>query len=109
MIQQQMGKIVTIVSPNAFLGAAGVGAYSVAKSAVLRLTESMASELKEFGITVNAVVPGTMDTPQNRQAMPNADPSKWVEPFAVADVILFLASYTARAVTGTAIPIYGKT
>lgn len=96
------------MSPNALLGAAGVGAYSAAKSAVLRLTESMASELKEFGITVNAVVPGTMDTPQNRQAMPNGDHTTWVEPAAVADVFLFLASDAARAVTGTAIPVYGK-
>jgi len=108
MIRQQKGRIVTTVSPNAFVGAAGVGAYSAAKSAVLRLTESMADELKEFGINVNAVVPGTMDTPQNRQAMPNEDHTKWVAPSAVADVFLFLASDAASAVTGSAIPVYGK-
>ncbi len=108
MIRQQKGRIVNTLSPNAFVGAAGAGAYSVAKSAVLRLTESMAGELKEFGVNVNAVVPGTMDTPQNRQAMPNEDHSKWVAPGAVADVFLFLASEGARAITGTAVPVYGK-
>jgi NAD(P)-dependent dehydrogenase (short-subunit alcohol dehydrogenase family) len=82
-----------------------MGAYSASKSAVLRLTESMSAELKRSGVNVNCVLPGTIDTPANRQAMPNADHSRWVKPEAIADVILFLASDAARAVHGAAIPV----
>ena len=85
-----------------------MAAYSASKSAVVRLTESMAAELKRDGINVNCVLPGTIDTPQNRQAMPNADHSRWVKPEAIADVILFLASDASHAVHGAAIPVYGK-
>ena len=85
-----------------------MAAYSASKSAVVRLTESMAAELKKEGLNVNCVLPGTIDTPQNRQAMPKADHSRWVKPEAIADVILFLASPAARAVQGAAIPVYGK-
>ena len=84
-----------------------MGAYSASKSAVLRLTESMSAELKRGGINVNCVLPGTIDTPSNREAMPNADHSRWVAPEAIADVVLFLASDEARAVHGAAIPVYG--
>ncbi len=102
------GTIVNTASLSACTGTAGLGAYSASKSAVLRLTESLASELKDHGVTVNAILPGTLDTPQNRKAMPDQDVSKWVEPDAVADVILFLSSAAARSVTGAAIPITGK-
>jgi NAD(P)-dependent dehydrogenase (short-subunit alcohol dehydrogenase family) len=68
----------------------------------------MAAELKSGGINVNCILPGTIDTPQNRQAMPKADHSRWVPPEALADVILFLASDAARAVIGAAIPVYGR-
>jgi NAD(P)-dependent dehydrogenase (short-subunit alcohol dehydrogenase family) len=64
--------------------------------------------LSENNINVNCIMPGTIDTPQNRQSMPDADYSKWVDPAAIADVALFLASDAARAVTGAAIPVYGK-
>jgi NAD(P)-dependent dehydrogenase (short-subunit alcohol dehydrogenase family) len=85
-----------------------LGAYSASKSAVIRLTESLAGELKDLGITVNSVLPGTIDTPQNRKDMPQTDFGKWVPPAAIADVILFLASDAARAVTGAALPVYGR-
>ena len=101
------GRIVNVASQSALAGSKGLGAYSAAKSAVLRLTETMASELGKSGIAVNAVLPGTLDTPQNRAAMPNADHAKWVAPEAVADVIAFLCSPAGRAVTGAAIPISG--
>ena len=68
----------------------------------------MAAELKHQGINVNCVLPGTIDTPQNREAMPRADHSRWVPPEAIADVVLFLASDAARAVNGAAIPVYGR-
>lgn len=105
MLQQGYGKIVNVAARAALSGRANMAAYSVSKSAVVRLTESMAAELKGAGINVNCLLPSTIDTPANRQAMPNADYSRWVKPEAVADVILFLASDSARPLHGAAIPI----
>ena len=107
MLRQGSGKIVNVAARAALQGAAKMGAYSASKSAVMRLTEAMAAELKNDGINVNCVVPSTIDTPENRAAMPKADTSRWVQPEALADVILFLASDAARAVHGAAIPVYG--
>ena len=107
MLAQRFGKIVTVAARAALTGSATLAAYSAAKAAVLRLTESLAAEVSHFGINVNCVLPGTLDTPQNRQDRPDADFSKWVAPEAVADVILFLASDAARAVNGAAVPVYG--
>jgi NAD(P)-dependent dehydrogenase (short-subunit alcohol dehydrogenase family) len=83
------------------------GAYSASKSAVLRLTESISAEVKADGVRVNAVIPGTIDTPDNRKAMPNANHDRWVDPATIADVILFLASEKARGICGASIPVYG--
>ena len=107
MLEQGMGKIINVGSRAALQGGAKAAAYSASKSVVMRLTESMSAELKTSGINVNCVLPGTIDTPQNREAMPQADTSRWVPPEALADVILFLASDAARAVHGAAIPVYG--
>ena len=108
LLRAGRGKIVNVASRGALAGDGGYSAYSAAKSAVVRLTESLADELKQGGINVNCVLPGTIDTPQNRQERPGADFSKWVEPAAIADVILFLASDAARAVNGAALPVFGK-
>src|SRR5258708_16168514 len=108
MLRQGHGKIVNVASRDGLQGSAGYSAYSASKSAVIRLTESMAAEVKTSDINVNCVMPGTIDTPQNRKAIPNADFSKWVAPEAIADVILFLISDGARAINGAAIPVYGK-
>ncbi len=108
MLKTQTGRIVNIASRNAFQGSPNYAAYSAAKTAVLRLTESLAGELKTRGINVNCVVPGTIDTPQNREAMPQADFSTWVPPADLANVIAFLLSDDARSVTGTAVPVYGR-
>src|SRR5262249_51907330 len=108
MLKQSSGRIINVASRDALKGSAGYSAYSASKSAVLRLTESLADELKASNINVNCIMPGTIDTPQNRAAMPNADHSKWVEPAALAEVIAFLAGDGARAVTGAAIPVFGK-
>ena len=108
MLKQGAGKIINIASRAALLGEAKAAAYSVSKTAVVRLTESMAAELKDNGINVNCIMPGMIDTPPNRQAMPDADFSKWVAPEALADVMLFLASDAARAVHGAALPVFGK-
>lgn len=109
MLQQKAGKIISVASRNALKGTANAAAYGAAKSAVMRLTESMSAELRESGINVNCIIPGTIDTPQNRESMPNADFTRWVQPQAIADVILFLASRQARAVHGACVPIYGLT
>lgn len=108
MLREGSGRIVNVAARAALKGGARMAAYSVSKSGVMRLTESMAAELKKDGINVNCVLPGTIDTPQNRKAMPNANHSRWVKPEAIADVILFLASDAAGAVQGAAIPVYGK-
>jgi NAD(P)-dependent dehydrogenase (short-subunit alcohol dehydrogenase family) len=108
MLRQGYGKIVNVSSRDGLAGGAGYSAYSASKSAVLRLTESMAAELKNANINVNCIMPSTIDTPQNRKAMPNADFSKWVAPEAIADVILFLLSDASRAITGAAVPVFGK-
>jgi NAD(P)-dependent dehydrogenase (short-subunit alcohol dehydrogenase family) len=107
MLRQGSGRIINTASPNAFAGTAGYAAYSAAKSAVVRLTESLAAEVGGGGINVNCVVPGTLDTPTNRRAMPDVDGSRWIPPAAVADVVLFLASAGARFIHGATIPVYG--
>jgi NAD(P)-dependent dehydrogenase (short-subunit alcohol dehydrogenase family) len=101
------GKIVNVGAIAALSGKANMGAYIASKSAVIRLTESMAAELREEGINVNCVLPSTIDTPQNRKDMPKADPKRWVAPEALADVVLFLASDAARAIHGASIPVAG--
>ena len=109
MLRQGSGKIVSVSARAALAGSANQAAYSAAKSAVVRLTEAMAAELRTSGINVNCILPGTIDTPQNRAERPDADFSRWVSPEALADVILFLASPAARAIHGAAIPVYGLT
>jgi len=108
MLKQQRGKIINVASRDGLSGSAGYAAYSASKSTVLRLTEALASELKASNINVNCIMPSTIDTPQNRAAVPNGDFSKWVEPAAIADVIAFLASDASRAINGAALPVFGK-
>ena len=108
MLKQGRGKIITVASRDGLKGSAGYAAYSASKSAVLRLAESLADELKASNINVNCILPGTIDTPQNRVAQPGADFTKWVEPAAIADVIRFLASDASRAINGAAIPVFGR-
>lgn len=107
MIRQGRGTIVNVGSRHALTGGINSAAYSASKAAVVRLTESMSAEVKAHGINVNCVLPGTIDTPANRDAMPNADFSRWVPPSELTHVILFLSSDYARAVHGAAIPVYG--
>lgn len=106
--RQQSGSIVNIASRASIHGDANLGAYAASKAAVVRLTESLAAELLDSGIRVNCVMPSTIDTPMNRQAMPDADPKKWVTPESIAEVLLFLASPSARDISGASIPIYGR-
>ena len=84
-----------------------MGAYAASKAGVQRFTEALAEELKDQGITVNAILPGIIDTPRNRIDMPQADFSRWVSPEAIAEVILFLASDASSLMTGSALVIDG--
>ncbi len=102
------GRIVTVAARSGLCGAAGLAPFAAAKSAVLRLTESLADELGPQ-ITVNCVVPGTLNTPHARAERPEADHSTWVAPEAVADVVVFLVSDEARAMTGAAVPVLATT
>ena len=102
------GRIIAIGSRAALEPGAGVGAYSASKAAMLSLMKTVALENQDAGVTANVILPGTMDTPANRAAMPNADFSKWVHPSHVASLVLWLASDAAREVNGAAIPVYGN-
>jgi len=105
MTRAGRGRIVNIASRAVVPPAGGFIAYTVAKSAVITLTQALAQEVRAHGITVNAVLPSTMDTPANRRAMPDADRSSWVSTDAVALVVTFLASDAAEAVSGAAVPV----
>lgn len=101
------GKVVNVGAYAAQKGVAHMGAYVAAKSALLRLTETLSAELRDHGINVNCVLPTIIDTPDNRAAMPQADPSRWVAPADLARVIAFLASEDARAIHGAGLPVTG--
>lgn len=107
MQRQGGGKIVNVAARAATQGFAMMGAYTASKAAVMRLTEAMAAELREANINVNCIMPGTIDTPRNREDMPDADHSKWVPPSQLASVVGFLASEAAVAVHGAAVPVDG--
>lgn len=107
LLQAGGGAIVHVSGRAGLAGFAGGAGYSAAKAGVIRLTEALSAELKEHGINVNCVLPGTIDTPSNRAARPDADFSRWVAPEAVGEVIMFLCSPAARAIHGAAIPVYG--
>ena len=107
MLERGGGKIVNVGAYAAQRGAAQMGAYCAAKSSVIRLTEAMAAELRERHINVNCVLPTIIDTPENRAAMPDADPGRWVAAQDLASVVAFLASDAAAAVHGAAVPVTG--
>ena len=102
------GRIVSIGSRAALEPGPGVGAYSASKAAMVSLIRTVALENKDAGLTANVILPGTMDTPANRRAIPNADVSKWVQPSSVAELVVWLASEAGKDVNGSVIPVYGK-
>src|SRR5262245_38016431 len=107
LLASPAGRIVNIGAMGAIQAGAGMGPYAASKAGVHRLTEALAAEHKGK-ITVNAVLPSTIDTSANRASMPKADFAKWVTPKELADVILFLASDAASAVTGALLPVNGR-
>jgi NAD(P)-dependent dehydrogenase (short-subunit alcohol dehydrogenase family) len=102
------GRIIVIGSRSAVEPAPKAAAYGASKAALISLVKSAAEENKDAGITVNAVLPSTIDTPQNRAALPKADFSQWVSPESIAGTIVWLASDAAAEMSGAAIPVYGK-
>jgi len=107
MRKSRNGRIIAIGSRAALEPGAGVGVYSASKAAMVSLIRTVALENKDAGITANVILPGTMDTPANRKAMPNADVSKWVQPASVASLITWLAGDAGKDVNGAAIAVYG--
>lgn len=107
MLPRGRGSIAVVASADAVRAVAGQAAYGASKAAQLRMLESVALEVAGRGVTLNAVLPGTMDTPQNRAAMPDADRSAWVSLEAVADVLCYLVSPAARAIHGQAVRVGG--
>jgi NAD(P)-dependent dehydrogenase (short-subunit alcohol dehydrogenase family) len=107
LVASGSGRIVNVGAMGALQAGSGMGAYAASKAGVHRLTEALAAEWKGQ-ITVNAVLPSIIDTAANRASMPNADFAKWVTPEELANVILFLASDAASAVTGALLPVSGR-
>jgi NAD(P)-dependent dehydrogenase (short-subunit alcohol dehydrogenase family) len=108
MTKQGAGRIVNVTARPGLIGGGGIVAYAISKAAVAALTRATADEVRERGITVNAIAPSTIDTPANRKAMPKVDPSQWVKPGEIAATLVFLASDAAAATSGAIIPVYAR-
>jgi NAD(P)-dependent dehydrogenase (short-subunit alcohol dehydrogenase family) len=110
MVAAKDGSIVVVGSRAAVQPwtSAGAAAYAASKAAVVALAQTVAQEVLAYGVRVNAILPSTLDTPANRKAMPDADPSKWVPTDRVAAVIAFLFADGSRDVSGAALPVYGR-
>lgn len=105
--QGRGGRIISVGAKPGLQGTSNHSAYAASKSAVLRLTETLAAELRQYQINTNAVLPSTLDTPANRASMPDANFDQWVKPESLAEVIGFLAAAASRDVNGALIPVYG--
>jgi NAD(P)-dependent dehydrogenase (short-subunit alcohol dehydrogenase family) len=110
MVARRAGAIVVVGSRAAERPwtSAGAAAYAASKAGVVALAQAVAAEVLDSGVRVNAVLPSTIDTPANRHAMPNVDPSTWVAPESIAAVVSFLLSPASRDISGAAIPVYGR-
>ena len=108
MLAQGFGRIVNVSSRAAVRPGPSSAAYNISKAGIIILTETLSEEVKRSGVNVNCILPSVIDTPANRRAMPNADFDLWVKPDEIAEVIQFLLSDASRAITGAAIPVYGR-
>lgn len=108
MTARGSGKIVNVSARAGLKGEAGMSAYCVSKGGVRTLTESLAAEVMDAGVNVNAIMPSVIDTPANRESMPDEDYERWVSPADIAKVICFLTSDAAAVINGAAIPVYGR-
>jgi NAD(P)-dependent dehydrogenase (short-subunit alcohol dehydrogenase family) len=107
MTERGYGRIVTVGSRPAIDPTPNTAAYSAAKAAVVAMTRSLGRELRGTGVTANCILPSTIDTPQNRESMPRADPSRWVKPEEIGRIVAFLCSEASGVIRGAAIPVYG--
>lgn len=108
LLKSSSGRIVNIGAAGAAKAGLGMGAYAASKAGVAKLTEALAEELKDRGVTVNAILPSIIDTAPNRADMPDADFSRWVKPEQIADLIVFLLSDRAAAINGALLPVMGR-
>ena len=108
MLHRKAGAIVNVGAYSALSGQSQMGAYVSAKASVMRMTESLALEVRDLDVNINAVLPSIIDTPVNRADMPDADFSKWVRPDDLSETMCFLASDNARAINGALIPVVAK-
>lgn len=108
LLKSPAGRIVNVGALGAIEAGAGFGAYAASKAGVHKLTEALARETRETNLTVNAVLPSIIDTPANRADMPDDDPAAWVQPDALAAIMLFLASHAAAPITGALLPVRGR-
>lgn len=108
MVAQGWGRIITFGARSAVGGQSRSAAYAASKAALVALTQSIAAETRQAGVTANAILISTLDTPANRAAMPDADPGRWVSPEQIAAAVRFLCGDEAGAISGAAIPIYGR-
>ena len=110
MMKAGSGRIINVAARPAVekKGRAKAGAYAVSKAGVVLLTETIAEEFRRSGITAHCIAPGTIDTPENRAAIPDADFSKWTDAADIAEVLLFLVSDASAVTSGAVIPVYGK-
>lgn len=108
MVKRSSGSIVNVGALGALQGQGLMSAYTASKSVVMRMTESLAAEVKANGVNVNAVLPNVIDTARNRSDMPDADPSLWVDPVDLANVMCMLGSDLAKAMHGALVPVSGK-
>jgi NAD(P)-dependent dehydrogenase (short-subunit alcohol dehydrogenase family) len=108
LLGNEHGRIVSVGAAGSIKAGTGMGAYAASKAGIAKLTEALADELKDKGITVNAILPSIIDTPVNRADMPDADPARWVKPEQIADLVVFLLSDRSSAITGALIPIVGR-
>lgn len=102
------GKIVAVLAKSGLKGQKNAAAYTASKAAAQRIIESMALELRDLGVNVNAVLPSIIDSPGNRKDMPNADPAKWVTPEQIANTLVYLASDAASAIHGASVEVFGR-
>ena len=108
MLKRKKGRVVNVAARAAVEGKARMAPYCISKAAVITLTQSLAAEHKHNNINVNCILPGTIDTPQNRADMPDSNFGNWVPTAELANEILHLCSNQANGVTGAAVPVYGK-
>ncbi len=108
MVMQKSGRIINVGAQPGLTGAPGMAAYAASKAALINFTKSLAAEYGSENITANAIIPGTIDTPANRKAMPDADFGSWVTGESLAGITVFYASNLARDINGTVVPVFGK-